>query len=119
MSTREKAVKLLAKLKEHGIDPQEVLEVGSAYLVQLGLYSLDPGNEELRRKLQEAEGPEELGAILDQVNAKAEEALKRYGFAGELLSVLGKLLNSSGLFHRQAKGLADHRGYVIAVDNLL
>lgn len=89
---RERALQLLARLKVQGVDPQEVVEEVSAYLVRLGLFALDPDNEKLRKELDEAESAADLSAGLDTANEEGKKELERRSFFAELARVIAQLV---------------------------
>jgi len=95
MDNVKRAQELLDKLqREHGIDPTEVTEAASAYLVTLGLSVFDPGNKLVEKRLESAGGTKELAALLDEAYEKGGKALERRGLAMQLTWAVRELVTN-------------------------
>lgn len=90
---REQVQKLLKELKKEGVDPREVLEAGSAYLVTLGVSITHPKDEDIRKRLNELESPGHFELALDAAHKDAEKELARRGLAGQAAWAIANLLS--------------------------
>jgi len=95
MTVREIALKALKELEDdYGVQADDLASVVSGYAVRLAGLVWNPDNKVLKDKLDAAESPAELGAILDDVNAAGEEELAKHNLAKKCADAIGALIRN-------------------------